>query len=99
MRKFATLAALTLCAGTAVAGGAPAANAFVNIGGDLSGTSTPPAVGTVDFAGTWCGAPWLWSGQQPGAACDAQHGHAQHSDALNDDAQNSDAQNGSAAGQ
>lgn len=74
MRKFATFAALALSAGTAVAGGAPVANADVNLGVDAPTTSTAPVAGSMDFASTWCGASWLWSGQQAGAGCNAQ-GH------------------------
>ncbi|MEY9932766.1 hypothetical protein ABH926_007417 [Catenulispora sp. GP43] len=73
MRKIASLAALTLCV---VAGGASAASADVSIGPLPLGpdaTTAPPAPGTLTFAKTWCGAPWLWSQQQPGADCTAQH--------------------------
>jgi hypothetical protein len=67
MRKFATFAALTLCAGTAVAGGASAASADVNIGTSTQGAGVP------DFANTWCGAPWLWSGQPSATGCATRH--------------------------
>ena len=68
MRKFATFAALALSAGTAVAGGASVADADVNLGVDAPTTSTAPAAGSMDFASTWCGAPWLWSGHRPARA-------------------------------
>lgn len=73
MRKIASLAALTLCV---VAGGASAASADVSLGPLPLGpdaTTAPPAPGTLDFANTWCGAPWQWSGQQSGAGCSTQH--------------------------
>ena len=77
MRKFATLAALAVCAGTVV-GGATTATAGINIGDDPAGNTGTPAAGSLDFANAWCGAPWLWSGQQQagGAPCDAAHGGA-----------------------
>jgi len=75
MRTFATLAALAVCAGT-VAGTATTASAAINLGDDLAGNTEAPAAGSLDFANSWCGAPWLWTGQQGGAACDAAHGGA-----------------------
>lgn len=75
MRKFASLAALALCAGTAVAAGATTASAAINLGDDPAGTATAPAPGTLDFAHNWCGAPWLWT-SQPTAACDTAHNDA-----------------------
>lgn len=67
MRKLATLAVLTLSAGTVLAGGASAANAVINIGNPVpdDGTAAAPAAPpNLDFAKTWCGAPWQWSGTQ-----------------------------------
>ncbi|WP_194897699.1 hypothetical protein [Catenulispora pinisilvae] len=80
MRKLATFAALTLCAGTAVIGGAAAADAAVNIGIDdpsagTTATTVTPMAGTPDFASTWCGAPWLWTSPD-GGSCGTQVNNA-----------------------
>lgn len=67
MRKLATLAVLTLSAGTVLAGSATSANAAINLGNPVpDDTTTAPAAAPVntDFANTWCGAPWQWTGAQ-----------------------------------
>ena len=77
MRKFATLAATALCAGTALAGGASAARAHVSVGPDGPGTTADPAqvLTSVGFANGFCGAPWTWAGQQPNTGCAAAQPH------------------------
>ncbi|MEZ0106649.1 hypothetical protein ABH920_000630 [Catenulispora sp. EB89] len=68
MRKLATLAVLTLSAGTVLAGGATSANAAINLGNPVpDDTTTAPAPVSTDFANNWCGAPWQWT---TGQACD-----------------------------
>jgi hypothetical protein len=65
VRKLATLAVLTLSAGTVLAGSATSANAAINLGNPVpDDTTTAPAPANMDFANTWCGAPWQWNGAQ-----------------------------------
>jgi hypothetical protein len=73
MRKFATLA------GTALAGGASTASATINLGTSTpstdAGDGTSAVLGTLGVTNNWCGAPWLWAGQQGGAGCDGAQQH------------------------
>jgi len=77
VRKLATLAVLTLSAGTVLAGSAASANAAINLGNpvpdDTTTTAPAPAPVGTDFANTWCGAPWQWTGAQ---ACDNHQAQA-----------------------
>lgn len=79
MRKLATLAAVALSTGAALAGGASTAGAVINLGAGTSDTDPSAATnavsGTLGIANTWCGAPWLWTGQQADAGCEGTQHH------------------------
>ena len=71
MRKLATLAVLTMSAGTVLAGGATAAHAGVHVGDFLAGTAGVPDPSSLNFINTFCGPPWEWTGH---GECDNPYG-------------------------